>query len=163
MNQKGVEFRHECRAEDLSAVREIVESTGFFNAEEVGVAVELVDERQKKGVASGYEFVYADVDARTRGYACFGKIPCTDCCYDLYWIVVHAEFRGQGLGKLLLAQSEQGVARLGGRKIYIETSSRELYHPTRQFYLRGGYEVAARLVDFYAPGDDKFIFSKNVG
>ena len=37
------------------------------------------------------------------------------------------------------------------------------YAPTRGFYLRCGYYQAALLKDFYAPGDDKVIYAKDVG
>jgi hypothetical protein len=40
----------------------------------------------------------------------------------------------------------------------VETSTRAQYEPTRTFYERCGYEIAAELPDFYAPGDGKAIF-----
>ena len=36
------------------------------------------------------------------------------------------------------------------------------YAPTRAFYLRCGYEIAAELPDFYEPGDGKVIFVKTL-
>ncbi len=68
--------------------------------------------------------------------------------------------RGAGLGRELLQRSEQAIARAGGRRIYVETSSRELYGSTRGFYEACGYGKAALLEDFYAPGDDKVIYLK---
>jgi hypothetical protein len=44
--------------------------------------------------------------------------------------------------------------------VYVETSSRDQYEPTRRFYLKCGYRVDAVLEDFYAPGDGKVIFVK---
>ena len=46
------------------------------------------------------------------------------------------------------------------RQVYIETSNREQYAPTRGFYLRCGYRQEALLKDFYAVGDDKVIYGK---
>jgi ribosomal protein S18 acetylase RimI-like enzyme len=46
--------------------------------------------------------------------------------------------------------------------MYAETSGRPQYEPTRAFYERMGYQVAARLKDFYAPGDDKVIFARRL-
>ena len=34
------------------------------------------------------------------------------------------------------------------------------YEPTRRFYARQGYELASRLADFYADGDDLIVFRK---
>lgn len=153
-------FRDDVRPADVEAVRVIVESTGFFHLHEVEVAVELVQERLAKGVASGYRFLFAEVAGAATGYTCFGEIPCTEGSYDLYWIAVNARLRGQGLGRELLRRSEEIIAAAGGRQVYIETSSRPLYDPTRAFYGRCGYREAARLPDFYAPGDAKVIYAR---
>jgi hypothetical protein len=47
--------------------------------------------------------------------------------------------------------------------VYVETSGRRDYAPTRAFYERAGYRPEARLADFYAPGDDKWIYVKPLG
>jgi GNAT superfamily N-acetyltransferase len=153
-------LRADVTAADRDHVRRIVESTGFFRPDEVDVAVELVDERLARGVASGYEFVFADREGRTVGYACYGPIACTIGSYDLYWIAVDRDEQGTGLGRVLLAAAEDAIRRAGGRQVYIETSNRPQYVPTRGFYERCGYRLAAVLPDFYAPGDDKVIFVK---
>jgi hypothetical protein len=64
---------------------------------------------------------------------------------------------------VLLAESEARIAAAGGRLVWVETSSRAQYQPTRAFYLRCGYCEAARLADFYAPGDAKVIFVRRLG
>jgi GNAT superfamily N-acetyltransferase len=158
------EFRTEPRSEDVAAIREIVVSTGFFYSHEVDVAVELVESRIREGEASGYYFLFTeDAGGRTIGYACYGPVPCTIGSFDLYWIAVHQECRGGGLGRALLAAVEKRVVAMRGRRVYIETSSRPLYEPTRAFYRRCGYIEEARLVDFYDQADDKIIYSRNVG
>ncbi len=48
----------------------------------------------------------------------------------------------------------------GGSRVYVETSSRPLYEPTRAFYLARGYREEARLPDFYGPGDAKVMYVK---
>jgi GNAT superfamily N-acetyltransferase len=145
---------------DVDAVRAITESTGFFRPDEIDVAVSLVEERLAKGEESGYHFLFAEEESRTAGYACFGPIACTVGSYDLFWIAVHADFQGKGLGKTLLRDSERAIGELDGRRIYIETSSKPQYAPTRNFYLTCGYTEAAILEDFYAPGDSKVIYVK---
>ncbi len=155
-------FRSDVRSSDVDAVRSIVEATGFFHPHETAIAVELVEERLNRGSGSGYEFVFADRAGATVGYACYGLIGCTQASYDLYWIAVHPSCQGLGLGRHLMRRTEESIARRGGQRIYLETSNRPLYQPTRGFYLRCGYEQEAILKDFYAPGDDKVIFSKPV-
>jgi GNAT superfamily N-acetyltransferase len=155
-------FRCEVTAEDPHRVRGIVEATGVFSPREVAVAVELVDERLAKGPASGYDFVFAECAGRTLGYACYGPIAVTASSYDLYWVAVDKSCQGQGLGKALLEKAEQLIRQRGGRRVYIETSSRHAYAPTRAFYCRCGYSQEAQLADFYAPGDDKVIYVKAI-
>jgi len=145
---------------DEQAVRDIVASTGFFSEAEIGVAVELVQERLTRGPASGYFFVFADLAGRTVGYTCYGPIACTVGSFDLYWIAVHQDQRGGGIGRLLMRETEARIALAGGRGIYVETSSKSQYTPTRTFYEHSGYVVEAILADFYAPDDGKVIFCK---
>ena len=141
----------------------MVKASGFFYDEEVEVAVELVEERLAKGDRSGYYFLFAERNGKVVGYTCFGPIPCTKSSYDLYWIVVHNDYRNKGLGKKLLQKSEDIIARRGGTRIYAETSSRAQYDPTRAFYQKAGYREEAVIRDFYAPGDSKVIYVKIIG
>lgn len=159
---KSVEIRQILRPSDLKAIREIVISSNFFNTEEIAVAIELIEERLAKGEASGYYFLFADLSNRTVAYSCYGPIPGTAASFDLYWIAVHNDVRGQGFGKFLLQATEQAIKKMGGRRIYVETSSRAQYTPTRGFYQSCDYDLEAVLQDFYAPGDAKCIFVKVV-
>ncbi len=156
-------FRDTLNPPDTEHVRAIVQSTGFFSPAEVEIAVELAIERLVKGLDSGYHFLFAEQNNRVVGYSCFGPIPGAQASIDLYWIAVHNDFRGAGIGKKLMAESERAIKRLGGRRIYVETSSREQYQPTRAFYLACGYQQEALLKDFYAPGDSKVIYVKAIG
>jgi ribosomal protein S18 acetylase RimI-like enzyme len=155
-------FRDEPRSEDLGHVRRIVEATGFFSAAELAVALELVEDRLARGPASDYRFVLAEDGAELVGYSCFGPVPMTQASWDLYWIAVDPAAQARGIGRALLVESERRVAVAGGRRVYVETSSRVQYQPTRAFYERCGYQVGATLADFYAPGDGKVIYLKTL-
>lgn len=153
-----ITWREEPRPSDMTRVREIVVSSGFFSEAEVEVAVELVQERLKKGIESGYYFLFAEKEQEVAGYSCFGPIPCTVESYDIYWIAVQQELRRSGLGAEILKRVEERIRKMEGKRIYVETSSREQYKPTRSFYSRCGYRKEATLKNFYSPGDDKVIF-----
>lgn len=156
-----VVFRRQVRETDVAAVRDIVLSTGFFSEAEVDVAEELVAEHLGRGEASGYFFVFAEqIAGMPLGYACYGPTPCTASTVDLYWIAVRNECRGQGLGRRLLAEVERGLPR--NSKVIAETSSREQYRLTRRFYQSCGFELEARIRDYYAPGEDIMYFTKYV-
>ncbi|HBF89194.1 MAG TPA: N-acetyltransferase [Bacteroidales bacterium] len=147
---------------DIQHVREIVSSTGFFYDHEIDVAVELVQERVEKGIESGYYFIFADYEGKTIGYSCYGEIPCTTKSFDLYWIAVHNDFRDKGIGKKIFDETYNAIKKQNGRKIYIETSSREKYIPTQKFYDRCKCDLEARLKDYYDKDDDKLVYVKTV-
>ncbi len=162
MDWSQVTIREDVRPADAEAVRAIVVSAGFFHDFEVDVAVELVEERLARGPASGYFFLFAESGGRVVAYSCYGPIACTVGSYDLYWIAVQADCRGRGLGRRLLRLTEERIAARGGRRIYVETSSRELYRPTQRFYEQCGYRREALLRDFYDIGDGKLIYCRVV-
>lgn len=158
--ESRLHLRYEPQADDLDSVRRIVTVTGVFRRAEVEVAVELVEERLAKGARCGYEFIFAERDGQTIGYACFGHIACTVGCYDLYWLAVTPDEQRCGVGRLLLAEVEKTLCRQSARRLYIETSGGSSYANSRDFYERCGYRRAATLSDFYAPGDAKIIYEK---
>jgi D-alanine-D-alanine ligase len=154
----GFTVRETVTAADGQKVRDLVQSTGFFSDEELDIAAELVRETVERGDAAGYSFVLLESGDELLAYSCYGRIPGTASSIDLYWIATRQDRRGQGLGRRVLDLTEARIAALGGTGIYVETSSRAQYEPTRAFYLRCGYREIARLDDFYAPGDGKVLY-----
>lgn len=155
-----IRYRDDVVSTDCDVVHEIISSAGVFSPAETMIAVELVEERLAKGICSGYHFLFAEYLDSVVGYTCFGPIPATSGSYDLFWIAVRDRCRRRGLGKELLARTESSIQRLGGRRIYIETSSRSRYASTRSFYTSCGYQPQATLADYYGPGDAKIIYAK---
>jgi len=160
MTGVNVAIRYAVAVPDVAAVRELVAATGYFNAAETAIAAELVDERLARGDASGYHFVVAEQTGRVVGYTCYGPIDGTAASFDLFWIAVHPDLQGSGLGRRLMAEAERLIHAMGGRRVYVETSGRAQYESTRAFYARIGYTREAELRDFYAPGDAKVFFVK---
>ena len=147
-----------------AAVREVLERSGAFAADEVTVALELFDEAFPPSgeSAEDYELVGAYDDDALTGYACWGPTPATDRTFDLYWIAVDPGAQGAGCGTLLLNEVERRLADRRARMLVVETSSRPEYEGARAFYARRGYHEAARVRGFYAPGDDRIILTKRI-
>jgi GNAT superfamily N-acetyltransferase len=136
----------ELRAADREPIAALLRATAAFTDEEVGVALELVDE----GLAGGpeqpddYRFFVAELaeggasgaagPARVVGYVCYGRTPLSDGVFDVYWIAVDPKSQGRGTGQALLRAVEAEVRRLGGRSVLIETGGKPSYAPTRAFY-----------------------------
>lgn len=156
----ATKIRRELTMADRAPVRGLLDATGFFNPEELEVAMELVDDRIALGTESHYRFLVAEHGGHVAGYACWGPIPGTVESADLYWIAVDPTLQGLGIGRKLLAEAECWMAAQGRPRVYLETAGRALYAPTRAFYLACGYHVAAELEDFYAPGDSRVTFLK---
>lgn len=157
-----VQLRETLRPSDVEAICAVVADTKMFTAAEVEIAVELVQENLARGEASGYWFTVAELEGAVVGYAAYGPIACTVSSFDLYWIAVHPTQQGRGIGAVLLAATEERIRAAGGSRIYIDTSGRAAYLPTREFYERSGCCRAAELDDFYAPGDPKVIYVKSL-
>ncbi len=135
----------------------------IFSDGEVETAMELIDTglAQDPGTPDPYLFLVAEDDeGGVLGYACYGTIPLTTGSFDLYWIAVRPDLQNRGIGRRLLAAAESDMAGRGARLVLVETSSRADYVATRAFYERSGYDVAARIRDFYRPGDDKVVYEK---
>jgi ribosomal protein S18 acetylase RimI-like enzyme len=153
-------------AGDRDALEAAIRSDATFRADEIDVALELVD----AGLAGSSDYAIRVAElageggggARVVGYLCFGPTPMTRASYDLYWIVVHADARGRGVAGALLRAMEAELASRGGGNIRVETSETEGYGAARALYERHGYPEAARLADFYSPGDALIVYYKRV-
>lgn len=86
----------------------------------------------------------------------------TQATYDLYWIAVDPKVQGRGVGTALYEALSAKLAAHGGTQVRIETSSQESYAKTGGFYERLGFDIAGRLPDFYAPGDDLLIYYRKL-
>jgi ribosomal protein S18 acetylase RimI-like enzyme len=148
-------------AGDKPALMRILRNTPEFKPFEVAVAEEVIDS-YLNDPQSGYFTLVAEDDGEIAGYICYGETPCTVGTWDIYWVAVAGEKRGRGIGKVLSETVETAMKKAGGRMAIIETSSTPLYDNTRNFYLDRGYEIIARIPDFYMPSDDKLILRKKL-
>ncbi|HEX6105982.1 MAG TPA: GNAT family N-acetyltransferase [Gemmatimonadales bacterium] len=146
-------------AADRGRIEEITRAVGVFRDDEIPVALEVFD-----GAVAGspdYLALGAEVEGRLAGWICWGPTPCTLGTFDLYWMAVAPDLRGAGIGTALLHRMEQrlvGAARL----VVVETAGRPDYAPTRSFYEARGYRRTAVIPDFYAPGDDQVVYTKQL-
>lgn len=146
---------------DRQVVLEVINSTGMFTKEEERVATEVIDICLAKAGQHDYVIVVIENEqGAIVGYMCYGPTPMTEGVADLYWMAVHPGKHRQGYGKALIQWLEKAVQEKKGRLIVIETSSRDKYATTRNFYRRLGYLENARIRDFYCPGDDLLIYCK---
>jgi len=147
---------------DRTPIMQILRETAEFKPVEVTVAGELIDCYLDEGTVSGYFLLVAEEESTILGYICYGETPLTEGTWDVYWIAVSHKMQGKGIGRALMAKTEENIANSHGRLIIIETSSTLEYEKTRHFYHGLGYTVVCRVPDFYMPGDDKLVFDKRL-
>lgn len=145
---------------DGEQLTKIIERINEFTKEEKETAVELINESIKKNIEDNYiTYVYL-TDNAIAGYYCIGKRALTDGVYDLFWIVVDPDKQETGIGKKLLNHAEEYVVENNGRWLLIETSSKDNYSKTRNFYLRNFFTKVAEINDFYKIDDHLIVFGK---
>ena len=147
---------------DKPGIMRILGTTPEFKPSDVVVAEEVIDSFLCDPAGSGYHILIAEVDKTVAGYIGYGPTPLTEGTWDIYWIAVAVEKQSQGIGSALLQSAEGKIKEAQGRLVIIETSSTPEYEKTRRFHLGHGYELIARLPDFYAPGDDKLLLQKRL-
>jgi ribosomal protein S18 acetylase RimI-like enzyme len=144
---------------DRQDICDILETSRTFTAEEVGIALSVIDDAQK--CPDEYVVLCAENDqGDVVGYICYGPIPMTDRCYDLYWICVNRARKKKGIGTALVLSMESDIQQRRARHVYIDTSSTPPYDEARSFYERHGYRVLSVSPDFYREGDDKVVYRK---
>ena len=148
------------KPDDVIKIESILMNIDIFNDAEVRIAMELVNAAAADAEQTDYNVFVYEEEGNVIGYHCTGKRPLTDAVYDLYWIVTDPSHKNKGVGKTLLAHAEQFVAQLKGRWLLIETSSKESYEGTRNFYLRNNYSIISEINDFYILGERLIVFGK---
>jgi ribosomal protein S18 acetylase RimI-like enzyme len=148
-------------AKDRHRVCEIIKAVGNFNEVEMDVAIELVDDSISEYSSGDYiSCVLEDELGEVQAFGCYGLTPLTDATYDFYWMAVHPDAQGRGIGRKLIRFVEEDVRARGGNLLVLETSSQESYRRTTSFYQKSGYELTSRIRDFYRANDDKLIYVK---
>ena len=150
------------RLDDREALFGILDSVPEFSRDDVAVAEEVIDSHLHDPLGAGYHVLVAEVDAGVAGYICYGPTPLTQSTWDIYWMATLPARQGQGIGGSLMALAESRIVESGGRLALIETSSRPEYERTVRFHLHCGYELVARIADFYAPGNDRLTLQKRL-
>jgi aminoglycoside 6'-N-acetyltransferase I len=145
---------------DAKIIESILNKVEIFNAEERKVAMELVSIAASDPEQKDYNLFVLEEDGMILGYHCTGKRPLTDGVYDLYWIVTNPDHSKKGIGKKLLEHAEGFVNENNGRWLLAETSSRDSYSATRNFYMRNNYSIISEINDFYSKGDSMIVFGK---
>jgi D-alanine-D-alanine ligase len=156
--------------DEIEKLVALAQATGFFNPEEVAVVGEMLADYMATapdagpGAPESDEYLWAVYreapGTPPLGFVCYGPSSFSEGTYEVYWIAVDPEHQSRKIGTALLQSVEEDLKKRRARHLYLETSDRAQYAPTRRFYERRGYEPVAHLADFYHIGDGKVIYRK---
>jgi ribosomal protein S18 acetylase RimI-like enzyme len=148
---------------DVPTLIALATETGVFKPHELVALQEVLDDYFASNHALGHRaLTLTDSHEHILGFGYHAPAAMTDRTWYMYWLAVRVAQQRAGWGSQLVAAAEADIRAANGRLLLIETSGTPLYEPTRQFYLRRGYHLAARLADFYADGDDLMVYAKRL-
>ncbi|MEM9273363.1 MAG: GNAT family N-acetyltransferase [Cyanobacteria bacterium P01_F01_bin.143] len=143
--------------DDQQALMAIAEAINLFTPPELEALEEMLAE-SFEGDSDSFWITYDD--GEPRGVAYGAPEVYADGVSNLYFIAVHPDYQGQGIGGEMLRYVEKMLTERGDRLLLVETSGLPDFEKTRTFYRKNGYEEEARIRDYYKAGDDKIIFRK---
>lgn len=148
--------------DDIPTIVKLTADTEMFKPLEIQALQEVLSDYFALTMGQGHRAYLLEEDNRTFGYIYYAPAPMAENTWYVYWIAVTPGFQSRGIGGKLLKWAEDDVRMREGRLMFIETSALAHYEPTRKFYLRKGYKLAAQLSDWYADGDDMVVFRKRL-
>lgn len=145
---------------DTPALLDIAERTQVFKPLELIALREVLDDyHDNPGEHQAFTF---ESNAKIIGLVYYAPAAMTDRTWYLYWIFVDKHTQAKGIGSHLLRFAETQAKQAGGRLMLIETSGLPYYQLTRDFYLKHGYVLDAKIHDYYEDGDDMNVFRKKL-
>lgn len=143
-------------SKDIPALKIVLDETGLFPGEMLPDMV--------SGFLSNQEsheiWLTCEVDSEAIGFCYAAPEPLTDGTWNMLAIAVRPSRQGSGYGGAIVRRLETLLHDNGHRVLIAETSGKDEFAPTREFYRKSGYVEEARIRHFWAEGDDKVVFWK---
>jgi ribosomal protein S18 acetylase RimI-like enzyme len=149
--------------DDRAAVQDLAVVNKMFARDELDEFNEAFDGALDGRRPDRQWWVVSTPDSRVIAAAYVAPEPYSDRLWNLFFLAVDPDQHGSGAGTSLIGHVED-VLRASGedvaRVLIVETSSTDQYAATRAFYRARGFDEAARIREFYGPGDHKVVFWK---
>lgn len=139
---------------DIKAMMEVIDSTGLFPGE---MLPEMIADYFAENQSEAH-WLTAESNGKIVGLAYFLPERLTQLTLNLLLIAVHKEYQGRGLGKAILKEVVSRGRELDSHLLLVETSGHPHFENTRKFYTDFGFQVEAKIRDFYQIGEDKVVF-----
>ncbi len=146
-------------AADTDALFAILVESGQFD----GGGAEYVADVLKRHLDEGSDAMWLTADdGEPVAFAYCGPEPVASGVWNLWMLWTRRDRVGRGHGAALIDIIEQRSIDIGARRLIVETSSLDAFAPARAFYRKCGFEHEATVRDFFADGDDKWIYTKTL-
>ena len=143
----------DAQPDDIAALEAIIRGIGLFTPEEAnGFAGTLAGHFAEP--EEGHVWLLAG-EGQGAAYLAPEVSPGV---WNLLFLGVLPEGRGQGLARELITQVEQRLRAQGARMLLIDTSTEPPMAAARALYEAMGYERVALIPDYWGPGDGKLTF-----
>jgi ribosomal protein S18 acetylase RimI-like enzyme len=146
--------------EDRRGIYDILLHSGVFGRSDAECVDEMFGEAFTKPSDDNYQFISCWEGSELVGFACYGREALTQGTWDLFWICVSGAARRKGVARTLLSEVQRCAEQEHVRLIVIYTSSTEKYTAARRLYETQAFRRTAVIPDYYATGDDLYIYTK---
>ena len=146
-------------AEDRTKLLSIIKKSGQFDNDGLQHVQQTLDEH----LAGQDEALwYTAHDNEPVGVAYCTPEPMTSGTWNLLMLWVEAGFEGRGFGSALVTKIESELQQKGARLLIVETSGMDDFNTARLFYAKAGFQLEARIKNFFDAGDDKLVYTKSL-
>lgn len=146
------------RSNDLPALQTVLDQTELFPSEMLPDMISgFLSTNESQDI-----WLSCELDGEPVGFCYAMPEALTEGTWNMLAIAVLPSQQGTGIGGAIANRLEADLRSAGHRILIADTSGTEDFVQTREFYRKNGYTEAARLPDFWARGDDKVTFWKDI-
>lgn len=141
---------------DKPSILEMIEASGHFDSD----AVQFVQNQLEHHFDIGGRGIWLTADdGEVVGVAHCNPEPLADGTWNLLMLWTKPGKHRQGYGTALVRHVVDHLKTEGARLLIVETSGVEAFEQARAFYAKCGFQLEARIHNFFAVGDDKLVFT----
>jgi ribosomal protein S18 acetylase RimI-like enzyme len=146
------------QVEDIPALKVVADETGLFPSDMLpDMLAGFLSKTESNEI-----WLTNEVKGQAIGFCYAVPEKLTDGTWNMLAIAVLPSQQGGGHGSAIVKKLEDSLRTHGHRLIIADTSGTEQFAQTRKFYRKCGYVEEARIREFWAAGDDKVTFRKDL-
>lgn len=107
-------------------------------------------------ITYGSDLLVADTGSRIAGYIV--TLDIDEFTGKIMAFAVKKEFRGMGIGKMLLSEAIKRLEGRGKRKIILEVRVSNV--PAQKLYKKFGFEIVDVIHGYYSDGEDAYLMAR---